>query len=247
MPARKNKKTIPVVLVAVLIGIAFAAYLKSTDLTEDVSMFRKTEWHGNLYSVNPDQAWAESAKRRLRGIDLQASDPANAKVHASGGIQKLYGGDVPEIVVLGDSHALMWGKVLDEIASELSVSIAFYSTDGIPPFFEIPPVRASRSVPYFTAEEKLDFDRAILASIGSWKPRVVVVVARWDIQDIEMAGQLVKYIGNIGCKVLLIEQPPVLYFGDRNAPQYLSYSNVAPQLGAKRHIDIMADPERYQD
>ena len=235
-PARRHDKALPVIFTGVLIGIVASVFLKLSSFTEDTSMYSRTEWHGNLYSVNPNQQWSESAKKRLTGITLFPSDVASASVYALGGIQKLYGGEQPEIVLLGDSHALMWAKVLDEVAQELSTSISFYSADGTPPFFDVPPTSKAESLRYFTANQKFEFDTARLKYLAEWRPKVVVMVGRWDRQEIDDVTDLVKYIGSLGSKILLIEQPPLLYFGDRNTPQYLSYLNMFPKTNIRQYV-----------
>ena len=45
-----------------------------------------------------------------------------------------------------------------------------------------------------------------------------------------------RYIGSIGSKVLLIEQPPELYFGDKNTPQYLAYLGIKPKDGINQYV-----------
>lgn len=235
-PAKQNERTFVFVLTGLLAALSLALYLKFSSANEDVSMFDSTAWHGNLYSVNPDQNWSKSARKRLTGVTLYPSDPDNAVVYSTGGIQHLYGTNQPEIVIIGDSHALMWGKVFDEIAEETSTSISFYSADGTPPFFKVPPIPSEKDLRYFTVEEKLDFDLARMEYLTKWKPKVVVLASRWEKQNLVDVEGLVRFVGELGSKILLINQPPVLYFGNRNAPQYLSYSGIVPSDGVKQYV-----------
>lgn len=227
-PTRRHPKAVPAILLILLVSVGLSYGLKTGDFAEDTSAYNDTLWYGNVYSVSPDHAWPEAIRKRMEGITVIDSSHVDKQAFLTGGIQKLYGGPVPDIVVLGDSHALTWAKVLDEIAEEQSTSIAFFSSDGIPPFFPIPPRRAKKGIRNFSAEQKYQFDLARFNALTEWRPRVVIMVSRWSTQDPEEIQGLVEYIGEIGSKLVLIEQPPELFFGDRNTPQYLSYMGLDP-------------------
>ena len=246
VPTRRNNKVVPYVLAVLLVGVIFSYFLKVGDYTEDTSFYNKTEWYGSLYSVNPDQEWPESVNKKMTGITVAHNDSIDANAYASGGIKKLYAGKKPDIVVFGDSHALMWGKVLDEIAKELSTSISFYAADGMPTFFSVPPVQEAKGTLFFSANEKYIFDKARWKSLAEWKPKVVVIVCRWSSINKNNTSNLIRYIGNIGSKVLLIEQPPMLFFGEKNTPQYLSYLNIFPISESKQYIHHV-NGRRYQN
>ena len=235
-PTRRNKKVVPYILAALLIGVIFSYYLKVRDYAEDTSFYSKTESYGGLYSVNPDQEWPESTKKRMAGITVSHSDSIDENAYLTGGIKKLYGGEKPDIVVFGDSHSLMWAKVLDEIAKEFSTSISFYSANGTPTFFSVPPVQETKGTLFFSANEKYNFDKARLKYLAEWKPKVVVIVSSWRGINKKNTGDLIRYIGSIGSKILLVEQPPVLFFGDKNAPQYFSYLGLTPVKESKQYI-----------
>ena len=64
----------------------------------------------------------------------------------------------PEIVVLGDSHALMWSGIVAQIASELNVTVSFYAAAGTPTFFDIP-IKKKRNF-FFTSDELSTFDNS---------------------------------------------------------------------------------------
>jgi len=246
VPTRRNKKVVPYVLAVLLVGVVSSYCLKVGDYAEDISSYNKTEWHGEPYNVSPVQEWSKPIGKRMIGITIPHSDCIDVNAYKSGGIKKIYGTKNPDIVVLGDSHSMMWAKVLDEIAKELSTSISFYSADGTPTFFSIPPVQEVKGTRFFSANEKYLFDSARLKSLAEWKPKVVVIVSRWDGQHKKNTSDLIRYIGSIGSKALLIEQPPVLFFGDKNAPQYLSYLGMSPINGSKQYIDH-ANSSSYQN
>lgn len=246
VPTRRNKKIVPYILCILLAGVIFSYFLKVGDYVEDISLYTKTEWDGNIYKVNPNREWPESVKKRMSGITVAHSDSMIENSFSSGGIKKLYGGDKPDILVLGDSHALMWTRVLDEAAKELATSISFYAAEGTPTFIDIPPILKEKGTVFFTAEEKYLFDNARLKSLAEWKPKVVVIVSKWAHINKMETNELIQYIGSIGSKVLLIEQPPALFFGDKNAPQYLSYLGLTPTNGTKKYIR-QSNSTRYSE
>jgi len=235
VPTRKNKKTAPYIISVLLVGVAFSYLLKISDFSENTSFYNLTKWDGNLYNVNPHKEWPDS--KRMMGITVSNSDSIDVNAYSNGGIKRLYGTKKPEIVVLGDSHALMWASVLDEVAKELGKSISFYSADGTPPFFSIPVIKKKNGTMFFSADQKFAFDRARLKHLQEWKPKLVVIVARWSSsKDIQENRDLIKYIGDLGSRILFIEQPPELFFGDKNTPQYLSYLGLTPQNSTKQYI-----------
>ena len=80
--------------------------------------------------------------------------------YTEGGITKFYDKEIPEVVILGDSHALDVVRILDEIVKELNVSISFYAAYGTPTFFSIPIKKIfEKETPFFSAEERYLFDK----------------------------------------------------------------------------------------
>jgi len=229
LPFRRNDRTLYYVLPSLLICIGLSTYLKLSNFSQDLSNYNKTFWLGQLYNVNPHKEWPESIKKRMEGIITPTSNTINNDAYQSGGIIKLYGNkEKPEIVILGDSHALMWAPVLDESAKYLKKSISFYSADGTPPFFDIPVAKSNKHMIYYSTDEKYAFDCAILKYLNTWRPKIVIIGSRWSRgDDMQKIAPLIEYIGKLGSKVLLIEQPPELFFIDKSAPQYLSYLGIA--------------------
>lgn len=242
VPTRRNKKIVPYILSILLAGVAFSyGLMKISDPSENTSCYNKTEWDGPLYSVDPKREWPEAIKKKMTGITIPNNNSVDANACSNGGIKRLYGEKTPKILVLGDSHALMWAKVLDDAAKELETSIAFYSASGTGTFLlNIPPKRKQKGLLFFTADEKYELDVARLKYLDEWKPRVVVIVCNWsNIRDMQEISDLIEYIGSIGSRVLFIEQPPMLFFGNKNAPQYLSYLGLTPSGNSKQYIHYL--------
>ena len=213
-----------------------SVFLSVSHFSYDCSAYSKTVWNGQLYNVNPVETWPESTKRKMEGVEVPERDKFQANAYMTGGIIRKYGGSQPEVVVFGDSHALMWSGVIDSICKELNVTVSFYGADGTSPFVKLP-LKASEGELFFTAEEKYVFDSKRLDSIREWRPKIVILVAKWsNIRDIKVTEDLVRAIGATGSRILLIEQPPELFFGDRNALQYLAFLSVSPKDNQRQYV-----------
>ena len=101
------------------LAISFNMYTQ--DNSYDCSMYGPVVWEGNSYSVCPVDAWAARDATLREGIVCRHGTSGNAVRFATGGIIKRHGGGTPEIVVLGDSHVLMWAGTIDRVAAELGV------------------------------------------------------------------------------------------------------------------------------
>ena len=247
-PTRKNKKIIPYILFALLIGVVSSYALKISDLSKP-SLYKKTEWDGNRYNVifmTPLYEKISKSSKRMRDITISQDDSIGSDAYSSGGIKKLYGKKTPEIMVLGDSHALMWSRVLDEGAKELNTSISFYAADGTPTFFNIPTSKKVKGTMFLSAEEKYIFDNARLKFLMKWKPKIVVISTRWRNIDKQKVTDLIQYIGSIGSKILLIEQPPELFFGEKNAQLFFAYLGLTPSNNLKQYVQHVND-SKYQE
>ena len=200
----------------------------------DVSMFTRPVSKANFYSVRP----RDSSDERSAWIEARPSESRASEAYSTGGIIKQYGGSTPEVVVLGDSHALMWASTIDRAAQELGVTISFYAAFATSPFIEIP-VRKEPASTYFTSEEKYVYDKSRLEYLAKWKPKVVIIASRWASPFVDygdhLPKDLFKYLGDLGCKVILINQPPELPFNRKDIRQCLAYLNIYPEAGEKKY------------
>jgi peptidoglycan/LPS O-acetylase OafA/YrhL len=243
-PIRRRENVVRYIMPCFAASILLSVFLSNCSEKIDIPAYSETTWKGKLYDVAPDHEWPREVKKRMEGITVLRPDVSNENAYATGGLIKHYGGDVPRVVVLGDSHALMWAGVLDEIFRELDVSASFYAASGSPPFFEIP-VKRTRGTLFFSLEEKYTFDKMRFEFLNEWKPEVVVIAVAWSwLGSIETPQDLIDFLGRLGAKVLLVEQPPLAFAGDRNAPKYLSFLGVFPTEGGRGYIQ-KPDRPRY--
>jgi hypothetical protein len=158
-------------------------------------------------------------KDRMSGIVAPMRDQPQSQAFAKEGIIKAYGDPDPEIVVFGDSHALMWSSTIDSICKELGHSVSFFAADGTPPDISDPPQKIATR--FFTAEEKFFFDRARLHILNEKNPGLVILAGKYsNYSDGKNIESLLDTITRSGAKCLIIEQPPMMPFGDKNALIY---------------------------
>jgi peptidoglycan/LPS O-acetylase OafA/YrhL len=240
----------PLALVS-LMSLSMFLWMGTRDRQEDVTQYSSTVWDGQLYNVAPVAAWTAHNKQTslTHGIESPSRGDEGKDSHRTGGIRKLYGGRDPQVVVLGDSHAIMWSGILDEIFVELKLSVSFLAADGTVPFFDIPVTKESSiSAIYFTAGEMYEFNRSKLEQISAWKPKMVLISARWSLilntESARRAVSLVEFLQKQGTQVIFLGEPPTLFFGTRNAPQYLAHMKLIPQLGEKQFIPLRSGHRR---
>ncbi len=236
-PARHRKNILGFAAFAFVCSLSLSIFLYRSHLSYDCSKYSKLQWNGQLYNVNPTDTWPESIRKRMEGVDVPRRQASQADAYATGGIIKQYGGPTPEVVVLGDSHALMWSGVIDIICKQMNVTVSFYGADATSAFIRLPLTKPLTDDLFWTTEQKCLFDCKRLAFIKEWKPKIVVLGASWSgVGSMAVAEDLVRYIGELGSSIILIEQPPMLFFGDRNALQYVAFMGVAPKDNERQYI-----------
>lgn len=247
VPARRASIQSPALrftTVLFCLNLVLAFYLKTRPQAYDVSMYAQPEWRGNSYSSSPVDGWAAWSAVNTDGISATARDASVSTAYYSGGIIKRYGGPTPEIVLLGDSHALMWAGTIDQVAADLKLTASFYASYGVKPFIEIP-IKRVRNSAFFTSEQKFLFDTKLLECLTEWKPKVVVIAVRWSEVCTLPSMDLIEFIGRNGSKILLIEQPPESTCGNKNLLKYLSYLGIQPDTHQRK--TLKASQEVYYE
>ena len=221
-PGRRCKKILPPVVGGVCAVVVVSIGLVLSKPVYDLSRFAPTVWMGGAYDVSPRQVESVFLKNRMDGIVQPRRDPREANAYTRGGMIRRYGGDRVDVVLLGNSHALMWAPVIDDICQESHLTVSFNAADGSPPFPSIVPSR--RPAANFTADEWFTFDSARIQFIREWRPRLVIVAHRWcGVSNVDRdLLNLLDITRQLNCRVLLIADPPELAMGEINAPKFLS-------------------------
>jgi hypothetical protein len=153
------------------------------------------------------------ARRAIELEDVTYPEPSFlAETWPEGGLVHMWGGESPEIVILGSSHAGMYCPVIDEICRDLHKTVAFLCADNTPVFFD--------------GSFSREFDEARLRWLKAWRPRVVLAIDRWDSRLSserpvtskirELADQLIS----LAQTVVFFSQVPVLECGHENVRRF---------------------------
>lgn len=227
-----------------LVGLGSSAMLYLWPIHYDFTSFSPTVWKGRVYDVTPTQhPWDAFMTNRMEGITVPQRDENPSSRFTNEGFLKKYGGPAPEVVVLGDSHALMWCGTIDSICQDLGLTVSFFAADGTSPSISVPPVELSTR--FFSGHEKFLWDSARLRAIDQ-KPKVVIVATPYSYnRNGEELDKLVKIIERGGSKCLFIEQPPLLPIGDKNALAYCA--DFVRKYGKQSEIRLRpGEPQKWQ-
>jgi peptidoglycan/LPS O-acetylase OafA/YrhL len=194
-------------------------------VADPLNRFDRPTFSGNLYTVGPWDQAAVLSSTRFADVQFPEEGPVAPEMWNEGGIVHDWGQGRPRVVVLGSSHALMYGKLIDDICRELGVSVAFLSADETSVFFPTP---VNTRLP--TLELTRSFDAARKKWIRDWNPDAVLVIDRWD----QYAGKpadfrqklqgLFEEIAPHAGNVIVFSQVPVLRLGESvNLREYVSW------------------------
>jgi peptidoglycan/LPS O-acetylase OafA/YrhL len=168
------------------------------------------------YNVLENSAADEAlSATKFADVIVPPAEPRPPDVWKTGGIVHSWGQGDPSVVVIGSSHALMYGRLIDDICKQLGVSVAHFSADGVSVFFSGSTDKRA-SAQEFTTK----FNAARMKWISHWKPNAVLVIDRWDTYDNapsdfkQKLRELVRDISPYTQHVILFSQVPVLPIGE---------------------------------
>jgi peptidoglycan/LPS O-acetylase OafA/YrhL len=210
-------------------SIALAAYNPIT--AYDTSEFDPVAWHAPHYNVGiQDPATRKAIQKKMFGTVVRDRDPNLELAFANAGILKMYGGEKPDILVLGDSHATMWSGPIDDLAQEWKVSASFFGAAAEDAFVDFTGKPNPREGLNFSKDQLLQFNAARIKAIRDFRP-VVILAARWSLylNSTHRIEQFLDFCLQEGVQVKLIEQPPEIAIGNRNSSQYLAYRKIKAQ------------------
>ena len=134
----------------------------------------------------------------------------------------------PKVMLIGDSHGVMWAKMLDEICQKNGTALSVYASNGSDPFFDVQDVNNQPENKYFSKPQRIQYAQSVLRNIDKWNPKVVVLVCRWS-NNYYPSHPFLSMLEKKKIKVIILTQPPVInYMVNKNASQYLSYLGIAP-------------------
>jgi hypothetical protein len=226
-PARRRPGVVrPVLLSGTVVAVA-AAGMALVPRAFDTSGFDVQQWLE--YNCRPN--WEPETSRLFHNVVVENANYKADAMSSGNGIRTGDESITPEVIVLGDSHGTMWSAAIADVTEELNIPAAFFVIGhGENPFFAIPPeLDSSNSSGVLTPDQRLMFDTVRLRALTNWKPRLVVITARWNEEHRDLSGDLLTFLKTRNTEVLLIEDPPVLSTNGENAMQFLAWKGLLPE------------------
>jgi peptidoglycan/LPS O-acetylase OafA/YrhL len=208
--------------------VAYSAYYDMSPIKDE---------RVQLANTNPNDA----ALGMWAGVVGKVPNPKWADAYENGGIPggtRAYG-EPADLLLVGDSHGCMWGKTVDEVASDLGLGAAFFTFDGNVPYFPIPIQAGAAHGSGFTDETFQRFSSNLLKNIDAWKPRVLILVSRWEdksSKDFYNAAALADYATKAGAKLLFINNPPLLPWVNNSTTQSLELRGMKAVAGQPQYV-----------
>jgi hypothetical protein len=237
---RNYKHTPKIVIIGILLITSLTLFIQSDSFDPTYeSKFNQAPYYGKYYDISPAQSgiynWLKDngLDRNLTAPDRpQQFDDAYKK---AGILSNNTTNDLPEIMLVGDSHGVMWAKLIDEISGELNSSLSCYTANGTRPFFNLDDINAQVASKHFSKDQRIEYATSLLENINEWNPKLLVLVCRWEsISDLDkrQLNDLLAVLNEKNIRVLLLTQPPCLYFMvNKSADQFLVYLGLTPVEG----------------
>jgi len=193
-------------------------------IADPLGHFDRPAYYGLLYSVANVSNINFTEETKYADV-LMPERPDERELWMKGGIIHNWGKGRPRLVVIGSSHAIMYGRLIDDTCKQLGISVAFLSADATP-LFSVTNLSERPSDSGFA----LILDSARRKWISEWNPDAVLVIDRWDVLASEPAdfnrglreliGELAPHTGS----VILFSQVPVLRPGQSiNMREYVTW------------------------
>lgn len=247
-PTRRRAGVVPWIVGSFLLTsmLAFGVYFRGLAPDVAASSLQSPVWHGARFNLAPRGESPPWVRQLQEASVITTPFEGRADAFTRGGL--MFGpGEVPEIVVLGDSHAAMWSNSLLEYANLTQRTVSFWSIHGVDPFVRLPLTERS-STGDLSLPEKLEYDRARLELIERWQPKVVILAVRWPLWGCDAAHDLLRFLEKNASHVLLLGPVPESDIGDRIVVQYLRLIGQEPRASQPLYMKMKDAemPKRFQ-
>ncbi len=204
-------------------GTCFALSLRALVADPD-RIFDRPSSSSLSYSFVPEASIAEELRAQARYYDLELAPASSGADPSGGGIIHDWGRGPPRVVLLGSSHAMMYGRLVDEICAKHGWTVAFLVATGTPAIEITPGV-------FETDEEARRFEEARRHWLAEWKPDALLVVDRWDVRCREetraqFETKVRRFVDDVGASarnVIFLSQPPGISVGNSvNLREYVA-------------------------
>jgi len=128
----------------VLAGIGFIVgltlFLQSDNYKPNYeSKFIPHVYYLNYYDISPTPSLSNTDPNSPInfGVSKPARLPEFNDAYKKEGIITNNQNGTPKMIIIGDSHGVMWAKLIDEISNELKMTLSCYTSNASSPFFNI--------------------------------------------------------------------------------------------------------------
>lgn len=228
---KKGKHTIKLVIGLLIATISVSNYYKSNNFNIYYnSKFNQVKYYLRYFDISPRQVNLKPHKAIIHNVYLPKRLPKHATAYKKDGIKTIVDSKLPELILFGDSHGVMWGKIINEICDSLIISRTYYTSNAVDPFFNIKNINDQIKNNYYTKEEKINYAKSLIKNIERWNPKIFIIACKWeDYRNKKELFDLLDYLKSKSINVIIFDQPPSLKFiGDNNASQYLTYLGFNP-------------------
>ena len=229
------------------VGLLWGITLLTLPDTYDTTLFGDPTTSISFYDTSPKpKPTLTSRDVRLRAGYTFREREIPADLYRTGGW--LTGNTVegfPEVVVLGDSQALMWCNEIQKVTDRLGMRAAFWAMSDVSPYLKLPLAAGWERMDQHQ-NVKLSYDAARYKLIQKWQPKVIFLAVAWDGTTRAQAEPLVKFLSQNAKSVFLFEQPPRLEQVNYSPLQYMAYKDVVPREDAQNLMPRVQVPPPTQ-
>jgi peptidoglycan/LPS O-acetylase OafA/YrhL len=233
---RNNCNTPKIVLGGVLLVIGLTLFIQSNlfSIVYD-SKYSKQNLYNFQYDISPNQMLNEADEALLVNCNLMPrEDLWNSAFKEKGIVLNAFIGE-PTLMLLGDSHGVMWAKLMNELSDSLRIPMTFFTANSGKPFVNWNQIEKQEANGHFNALQRVEYARALKIAVEKQRLKLVVIAVRWDQLNEKEKAQLHELLQDLelrGLKVLLLTQPPVLNFMEnKNTAQFATYLHIEPVIG----------------
>lgn len=206
---------------------------------QDVRPGYRTAWMGDKYDCFPDEE--PSGDSRWNGIaTAQVAVPAIQRPRMA---QDILVGvkSGTRIMVLGDSHALTWGSLIERICFKEGLQARFFCTSGRGPGIKFKGQLNAHETQLFVEKQ--------LLSAREDQPRLIIVAFRMDHLRSAQIKDIMDFLEElhracVSAKILIIQQPPLLMIDNVSAPSWLEWK--VRKTGKEALLLKVTDGERRE-
>lgn len=224
---RNYRYTPKIVVITIVVISGFTIFLSNCFSIYYNTNYNKLTDYFRYYDISPKQVIPEKDNPIDYNMIMPVRLEKYSEAYKQEGIITRVKDKEPELVVLGDSHGVMWAKLLDEISNELNLSRTFYTSTASKPFFNLHNINKQAENHCYSSVQKVDYAKSFIKNIEKWSPKIVIMACRWEglnNEDKLQLNDLLVFLGKQNVKVVFLNQPPRLNFiGNRNAGQYFAY------------------------